>query len=491
MKKFFIFLPLVFTLILSFFVPLGASATELEFITPPSYSTYPSLSDEITEECSLASQFPYSSSSDFLNNGYSSPYLLFQCYTRHSTESNIFYSYSFFFFLQGAPSSVSVENNSGVYHISTTSSFSFGYTCFRNSVSSSGVESSQNRPFSHWNDSHDYTDIIYSTITNSLYFCRSDKQFTKFNGVFNYIESDLTDFTDKLDVQVGFSPTLQLNIDRSSIDSNGNSYMGQDLKMKVLNNSSKPIQFQMYIQPYVNGELSDRIFQLYREPDFFYSYNLTNGSDFATGSIIKMCKPVKWFYLKPGDKFEQVIQWSQLPLESLGHYQCVVEAVFNPYDMATEAFCNNDSGCDMYVINKENIEVVYSQEFSVIDLFDVPYNPDNKANGILPNFSDYDRELLDKQWNSYYDENNTFHGSSGNLITDKDSWYNNPVLPSYNNDVYFENPDSNNYDLSSQASGYFSMVRTVLSFFPSWFWSMFSFGLLSLIIIGILKTFKG
>lgn len=491
MKKFFLTLPLLFTLIFSFVVPLGASATELEFITPPSYSTYPSLSEEITEECSSASQFPYSSSSDFINNGYSSPYLLFQCYTRHSTESNIFYSYSFFFFLQGDPSSVSVENNSGVYHISTTSTFSFGYTSFCNTVTSSGVESYQNRPFSHWNDRHDYTDIIYSTKTNSLFFCRSDKEFTKFNGVFKYIESDLSDFTDKLDVQVGFSPTLQLNIDRQSFDSNGNSLMGQDLKIKVLNNSSKSIQFQMYIQPYTeSGQLTDKIYQLYREPDYFYSYNLTNGSDFSTGNIIKMCKPVKWFYLEPGEKFEQVIQWSQLPLESLVHYQCIVEAVFNPYDMATEAFCNNDFDREMYVINKENIEVVFSQEFSVIDLSDVPYNPDNKANGVLPNYSDYDRELLDKQWNSYYDKDNTFHGSSGNLITDKNSWYNNPIKPSYDNSYNFNNPNSNNYDLADQTSGYFSMVRTVLSFFPSWFWSMFSFGVLSLIIIGIIKVLK-
>ena len=489
MKKFFISLPLVFTLILSFILPLGASAADFIEV-PTDYTNWPvgSLS-----ECPASSSFPYFSSDEFKSFGFeSSNYICFQFYYRHSSIDTLYYSYSLYFWYSGSSSDLVISNSGGLFKISAPSnrSFSYTYAGYRNDYSSSGVSSGVDMPLKKDRVTHNVTDIIYNSNTQAFYFKVSGTWY-KINGLSHGIDSNFTSFSDKLDVQVGFSPSLKLNIDRESIDSNGNRLMGQDLKMKVLNNSSKPIQFQMYIQPYVNGELSDRIFQLYREPDYFYSYNLTNGSDFATGSIIKMCKPVKWFYLNPGEKFEQVIQWSQLPLESLGHYQCIVEAVFNPYDLATEAFCNNDFDREMYVINKENIEVVYSQEFSVIDLFDVPYNPDNKANGILPNFSDYDRELLDKQWNSFYDENNVFHGSSGNLITDKDSWYNNPVLPSYNNEVYFENPDSNNYDLSSQASGYFSMVRTVLSFFPSWFWSMFSFGLLSLIIIGILKTFKG
>ena len=489
MKKFFISLPLVFTLIFSFVVPLGSSASD--FIEVPSdFFDWP-YSDKVVV-CSSSSSFPYNSAEDFQNNGYlNAPFVNFQFYTRHESMDNVYYSYSVYFWFEGPSSELNVQNSGGLYKISSTSSnyFSSGITSFVNTLSESGIDSYQDRQFSHNNDTSGVTDIIYNSNTNSFYY-KIDGSWVKIKGLFHNIESNITDFSDKLDVQVGFSPSLKLNIDRESIDSNGNRLMGQDLKMKVLNNSSKPIQFQMYIQPYVNGELSERIFQLYREPDYFYSYNLTNGSDFATGSIIKMCKPVKWFYLNPGEKFEQVIQWSQLPLESLGHYQCIVEAVFNPYDLATEAFCSNDFDREMYVINKENIEVVYSQEFSVIDLFDVPYNPDNKSNGILPNYSDYDRELLDKQWNSFYDENNTFHGSSGNLITDKDSWYNNPIKPSYDNSYNFNNPDSNNYDLAEQTTGYFSMVRTVLSFFPSWFWSMFSFGVLSLVIIGIIKVLK-
>ena len=208
MKKFFLSVPVILTLILTLFVPFSVSAAEIS--VPSSFNLYPSDSVYTIAPSSFSAQFNSNSASDFQAYGYSTPYFLYKCYLRHSTETNIFYNFSYYIYFNGDSSDdITVDKDSGLYQVSSSSSdFSFGYTSFRCTVSGSNVECYQNRPFSRYNDIHSIDKFIFDSSDNSLYFHRTDNTWTKFKGIFQEAESTFFDYSPGLDIEVNFNPNL-------------------------------------------------------------------------------------------------------------------------------------------------------------------------------------------------------------------------------------------------------------------------------------------
>lgn len=312
-----------------------------------------------------------------------------------------------------------------------------------------------------------------------------------------------------LDVSVFFRPSLSGEVDRMLTDSDGTKSMVSQMRMTVINNSSFPIQYKMYIvkknqttsRPFdaSGGKAShyqvyddDPVF-VYYSNEWVYSPNIDNSADWYNGIPQKQNKASEWHYLDNGGSVAVMFNYSQINLIENEEYICYVEAVSNDYGIASKMFVSQATSEAAYPefkhIFSDNIQVVYKSEFSMLHYSDVKYDPSDSSNGVLPYSSYADGQSYDFSYNAKETEDGDIDYESKNVYDDDNSWWNNSYNP---NGSYYPSSSSSGSgsfnSLSSTISGFFSLVNTTLSYFPSSTLSVFTLGLTSIVIIGFIKA---
>lgn len=227
------FIPFIFAFIFLFsLIPFSASASAVEI--PTDYFYYPYY-DRVFST-SFSSQFPYFSVSDYQNNGYSSNnYFCIQYYTQHESDDSVFYSQTIYFWFEGSSSEISVDYDSGIYHIYSTSNKTFTnfITSYRNfvSVSSNSVDSYANMNFTHDNRNSGITDIIYNSNSSEFYY-KISGSWGKIHAIMHGVDTNIINFSDYTETTTTTSETTtetttttikdfveeQLNVSNSILD---------------------------------------------------------------------------------------------------------------------------------------------------------------------------------------------------------------------------------------------------------------------------------
>lgn len=497
MKKFFLSVPFIFTLILTLFAPLSVSAAEIS--VPTSFNLYPSDSDYTISPSSLSSEFGSSSAVEFQNNGYSKPYFLYKCYLRHSTETNIFYNFSYYIYFNGNSSDdINVEKNSGIYHVSSSSStFSIGMTSFCCTVTGDSVEFYQNKPFSKWNDINSIDKFIFDSSDSSLYFHRTDNSWTKIKGTFQEAESTFFNYSPGLDIEVKFNPNLSGNLDRI-IDQNGVKAESDYFSMEVINHSSKNAQFLFAIVP--EGEqfsfkpkdllgvgldtesLKSTFFYLSQE--WVYSPTITSQLPPKRVDESTYSQITPWHFISADSTIQHSFNWSQVNITKDTNYDAVVLAIPTPHDKASKVFLYDKN---LHYLSLDDCVEVYRTTFSV-------ENP-VKYDSTCEEFGNYPSNGLSGLGKGTFSANAYVDKDTGEVVVEDVSAKEKMEARAEWEPGLIQN-EVNGFDLSSvksilgESKAVFNFFGEALGFMPSWFWSLLILGISSIVVIGIIKALK-
>lgn len=302
----------------------------------------------------------------------------------------------------------------------------------------------------------------------------------------------------KLNVDVTFSPALSGEVDRS-FENNGKTYYDKSFEMTVTNNSSKAIQYRMFIQ---EGELrAPSVVQQFKSDLVFYymSVNWVYSGDVKSGSSVsdyveKQLKPTNWMYCASGESNSHLVNWNQVNLKQGQKYSVFVQAVLTDETVATEVFTSGAR----HSVSLSDAEYVFGSEFSVKYLGDVSFDASCSDNGIVPLTSD--RDLAEQLYTryAYFDPtkpalNNTVYDEY-HALSDSDSWYydedkdTNPWgQPIYVGGDSYSNQSNDINNFMTSSSAYLRFLSSVYGFFPVPVWTAISCGIFLIVIIGIVK----
>ena len=389
---------------------------------------------------------------------------------------------------------------------------------------------SKNQPYDYVNSSNkgfrifEYEDdeetgekiVSYYHMTYGTYHCYSKSNLEP--SIWENLGLKAPDVVEdkNMNVSVQFTPELVGEVDRMRYIESENDYDEMDyFKFKVTNNSKFPVQFQLYIVPKGSEDydgisgFSNAAF-VFMEKEWVYSLDLTNYVNYTNGTVRKQYKYTDWQYLASGETCVRRVNFSQTSIVKNREYTVRVRAVPCEFDCATEAGSSSSGYADSFLEDKGfssvdeyfshqkyydhlKKEIVYSSDFHMASNYDITYDSNDYSNGIAPVGSEYMYESLDKSLSAFLD-------NQGEQVI-QDIGYNSENAPVQFDDSDFDyvaaqnafsnNANSNNFNFTQQTSGYFSMIQMVLSWFPSWYWGLVSFGLLSVVIIGIIKVIGG
>lgn len=491
MKKFFLSVPVILTLIFTLFAPSSVSAAEISL--PTNYNLYPNGS---AVDCPVSSSFSYFSADDFQRCGYNKDlFINLQFYFRHPSVAHIFYSFSLYFYTTDS-SSISVEFSDGLYHLtSSNSSFRYGTGSYRYNYSSSLDEVCDiSIPNNRVTDS--ISEIIFNSKTNDFYYKRYG-EWDKINGVFVNLETNIFNYSPGLDLEVKFNPNLSGNIDRI-IDQNGVKAESNYFSMEVINHSSKNAQFLFAIVPEgvnfelskgdlsgsgINAQSSGAIFY-FLSKEWVYSPTIggTILANRKTESFYNQSTP--WHFIQADSSYQRSFSWSQINISKDVIYDAVVLAISTPHDNASKVFTYSSNE---HYLDISDFQEVYRSSFSVDN--PVPYNSSNSEFGNVPNSGFNGLVNANENASAYVDKDTgeviVEDVSSKEKLESRAEWE--PGL--IQNDI-------SGFDLSSvksilgESKAVFNFFGEALAFMPSWFWSLLILGISSIVIIGIIKALK-
>lgn len=312
----------------------------------------------------------------------------------------------------------------------------------------------------------------------------------------------------QLNVDVSFSPPLRGDVSRE-FEYNGILQKYTYFNMTITNNSSKPIIYFMYIDsfdssnPIVDNDgnwhndfghwsyPSEGVSFQFIKKEWVYSRNMDTQSSFSGTTADrwkKYYKPTFYHYLAAGDSLTQTFNWSQINIVANTNYYCLVGA------QLTELDCGSDiSNYDSDALNSEykdfpitGFSPVYHSIFSLSDLSDIPYNPNDSSNGLIPN-SDY--RIEDSRYTMQFDASESMDGfldyNSGDLYSDQNSWFNNKDVSS--RPTVSGSGSFSFFSLIGGISNVYDFLRYSLSILPSEVYMIILSSIFIVIFIGIIK----
>ncbi len=497
MKKFFLSLPVILTLIFTLFVPFSVSAADSVQI-PTDYSSFPS--NEVEETCSLSSSFTYASTDECVSNYCPNAkyYLNFQFYTRNESVDNVYYSYSHLFWFNGSLSDLDVNNVGGIYSISTnsTETMSDGYCYYRNEVKDDSVSSSFTGSFRpNYTESGD-TDIIFNSNTNTLYF-KINGSWVKDCGIFTNIESNIINYKSGLDLEVKFNPNLSGNIDRI-IDQNGVKAESDYFSMEVINHSSKNAQFLFAIVPegeqfsYNSKDLygvgldteSLKSTFFYLSQEWVYSPTITSQLPAKRVDESTYSQITPWHFISGDSTIQHSFNWSQVNISKDVNYDAVVLAIPTAHDKASKVFLYDKNP---HYLSLDDCVEVYRSTFSV-------ENP-VKYDSTCEDFGNYPSNGLSGLGKGTVSANAYVDKDTGEVVVEDVSAKEKAESRAEWEPGLIQN-DISGFDLSSvksilgESKAVFNFFGEALAFMPSWFWSLLILGISSIVVIGIIKALK-
>ena len=343
-------------------------------------------------------------------------------------------------------------------------------------------------------------DVDYSSFS----FYNFDTNFEEFNP-------------NNFNVEVSFSPTLSGDVDRY-VNSSDGSYYRSNLVMRVKNQSSFGIQYDMRIMKKnintVRGGYSDLseggslgssaatqfdddpVF-IYYSSDWVYGTNHDDMTSMLNSDGVKENKGTPWHYVAPNSTDTVNFDFSQINLDEGEDYICTVRAVRNDFNMASELIVylasSDPAYSELHQIQGDDLVTVWNSEFTMLNYSDVKYDPNNSSNGVLP----YNGKngIVDKQTYTYgrnarENADGTIDYKAVNQFTDKNSWLNkqyNDVIINHQNNIS-----------SSNSSGYSSLnavftpclrfLNGMYGLYPSNYQLIFTVGFSCIALIGIMKA---
>lgn len=329
---------------------------------------------------------------------------------------------------------------------------------------------------------------------------------------------------DVYDVSVSFSPDLRGNVDRSIINPEGTKSMLSNLVMTVTNNCNFDIQYYMRIMKKTqvthrySRENSDANFSagskesslslsydddpvfIYYSDEWVYTHEIDDMYRSMNNSFFeKANKSTQWHFLPKGSTATVTFDWSQINMTEGEEYVCTVTCVRNDYGIASTqiVFLASDDPAypELKQIQGDNIQTVYNSEFVMINYSDVVYDPNNTNNGVKP----YNGKngILDNQTYAYSrnareDKDGNIDYSGKNLISDKNSWLNQQYNNAFSNHQnYYSSSGSVPSSLAVQFNSFLSFVNSIFSNFPNDIRSVYIYGFVGIVVLGIiLKVIK-
>lgn len=364
-----------------------------------------------------------------------------------------------------------------------------------------------------------YTEVSYSNGHFSWVGSSAEPYFKRahsYSDIYTVTDcdTDIDEFqNNSLNVLVDFSPNLENNVFRAPLPDNGVTDYSKYFCMDITNNSRFGIQYFFALQEFPTDRTNINAYAPRPESGFcnaLYSGQVYANEEwiyvhpFSANGIVKVLKPSQWHYIAAGESIHQDFSWSQFNLEKGKQYQAVVFAVKNDIGCASAlnnyynyAF-NNDSDIAPFVIDFSEAECVYYSQFSIMN--PVGYDPtDNKFGNYISSGDKSDAALYETK--AYEDP------TSGQLVIadkktsgqDFETVVGAPTSGGshggggYYTGSSYSGSSYNSYggsfsSLNNYFSSFFAFISAVLNCFPSPYVVIITAGLSGLVVLGIIKV---
>lgn len=320
--------------------------------------------------------------------------------------------------------------------------------------------------------------ITYDFVSGDLVLYKSNNSY-----YCTYICKDMKTNFDNMnlsEIQVSIYPDLGYNFDYQ-VDFMGDSVPINLVQVDITNHSNKPYEYAILIQPegsflefeeHSNSRNlgvfwgdSPVTYALFKDEWFYAPVNFSQGYELINA-------PCPWHFIAATQFKREQIYFDQMKLKAGQNYTFKVLA----YDLSNSSY--NDHAC---ATAAASIKIVFSKNFSVKS--DTVFNPDSDANGA---YSFDNEKTLDEQFDVL------------KAIYNKDTGEVNPISNGTFSNVYkkttsngsssFSSSSSSAFDdLLFYSSSYLLLCRRVLYYFPDWVLALLLAGLSGLVLIFILK----
>ena len=301
-----------------------------------------------------------------------------------------------------------------------------------------------------------------------------------------------------LDVHVNFDPELTGDFQRRAFIDNKIVTL-DTLNFSVTNSSDFPIQYIVaivarddFFSIYSDNAVSHPNGKVYSgNPTYVYVTDewcyLPSGS--SKKNVTSTYCPSSWHYVDAGSVDNVTVSFDQMKLAIGVIYNVYVYAVKNTQDSVCVIPYNLDSYQynQDYVLNFAEAQLVYSSDFTCSN--PAEFNPNSNDGSYA--FDSSDTSLFNRA-NGYIDANGEVvidRIDTDKIINGSDSWGNNYENDAW--DTYYSKQNSVSSDLNQLSlnfSSFFKFLNKAWSFFPQNFQSVISLGLISIVVLGVIKV---
>lgn len=326
----------------------------------------------------------------------------------------------------------------------------------------------------------DFTNNTFTAVKSDGSNAYLDSRNEVYTGTFDNFQTNFTEYAPQtLSLAVSFNPTLTGDVSMNETI-NGKDYSSKSLDLVVSNNGSDA-QFLMCIVPTGGGltfptSTMENNKGFIGNPTFVYVTDEWSTFNVPTGqtSILAGCA---WRAVPSGYQNQTYhILWSSMNLQANTSYDAIVYACLNPDSVSTNAGMGGFAMRGGYSVTSDlqDVQEVYRSTFTMSQ-------PPTFNQNIV------DEAGTGHAWNPNIDNSNLFTGAAAY----KDDLGNITIRGQYgsnNGGANYTVWEDSNVGITNLFGNYFNFLNTVFGFFPSIWQAVITVGLITLVIVGILKA---
>lgn len=297
-----------------------------------------------------------------------------------------------------------------------------------------------------------------------------------------------------LNFSVSLSPDFGLNMNR---EIEGTGHVSSDFSVSITNKSAFDCQYRFYIVPTASGQLSKSLLLNYGDTTLNYNVSFVymgyegviarnvENSDFFNSNVMpsKVQKCTDWHVIRKKQTSSFRVKWNQCNLKKGVNYTVYVEACKCPgiAQAPCEVFVKEKSTSNEYQICVDDVQCVFSRQFSMDGSYDIVYDPNDTTWGNRPSGTseDYKNGIYDIKA-KVNDRTGQYEVYETNLYKDKNSFlYNNAKVA------------LGSSDFETVSTQYLSFCKYLFDFFPPEFVSIIIFSLAAVFAVFIYKAIRG
>lgn len=312
-----------------------------------------------------------------------------------------------------------------------------------------------------------------------------------------------------------FLPALSGEVDRNISREDGISSLVSNMKMTVINNSSFPVQYKMYIMkknqithrhevnigspdkfinsnPFSGTSFDDDPVFVYYSNEWVYSSSLDSSATWLNQVPEKQNKATEWHYLSAKDSVDVTFNFSQINLIEKEEYIVYVDAVRCDYGCSSLIFQSavEDIYPELKQLSQGDVVTVHQSTFSMVHYSDVKYDPADSSNGVLPYSSYDDGYTYSFSYNAREKDDGTVDYTKKDVSSSasKGSTWGNVSSGSIPSGSSSNSSSASFLSLSNSFSNFFRFVNQVFNYFPLSITSVYAVGVTSIVVLGIVKA---